>query len=62
LTSSNNLLGRAGQRFLLFGRITRMKDLSYCLEDLEGWVKLDLSIAVRSVFLFYPLRSFSIKM
>ncbi|KAI9624132.1 hypothetical protein H4Q26_016995 [Puccinia striiformis f. sp. tritici PST-130] len=45
LTSTNNLLGRAGQRFLLFGRISRMKDQTYCLEDLEGWVKLDLSVA-----------------
>ncbi|WAQ90713.1 hypothetical protein PtA15_13A112 [Puccinia triticina] len=52
LTSSNNLLGRAGQRFLLFGRISRMKDQSYCLEDLEGWVKLDLSIASATEGLF----------
>jgi len=52
LTSSNNLLGRAGQRFLLFGRLTRMKDQSYCLEDLEGWVKLDLSIASAAEGLF----------
>ncbi|EFP94424.2 uncharacterized protein PGTG_20380 [Puccinia graminis f. sp. tritici CRL 75-36-700-3] len=52
LTSSNNLLGRAGQRFLLFGRISRMKDQSYCLEDLEGWVKLDLSIASAAEGLF----------
>eukprot|EP00918_Siedleckia_nematoides_P029578 GHVU01063759.1.p1 GENE.GHVU01063759.1~~GHVU01063759.1.p1 ORF type:complete len:578 (-),score=39.09 GHVU01063759.1:62-1795(-) len=45
LTSTNNMLGRAGQRFLLFGMLGRMQDNSYCLEDLDGRVKLDLSHA-----------------
>lgn len=29
-----------------------MKDHSYCLEDLDGWVKLDLSIASAAEGLF----------
>ncbi|KAH9811573.1 DNA polymerase alpha/epsilon subunit B-domain-containing protein [Melampsora americana] len=45
LTSTRNMLGRAGQRFLLFGMLSRMQDYSYCLEDLDGRVKLELSNA-----------------
>ncbi|MBW0490514.1 hypothetical protein O181_030229 [Austropuccinia psidii MF-1] len=52
LTSTNNLLGRAGQRFLLFGMLNRMKDNSYCLEDLDGRVKLDFSLASAAEGLF----------
>ncbi|CAH7688783.1 DNA polymerase alpha/epsilon subunit B-domain-containing protein [Phakopsora pachyrhizi] len=52
LTSTNNLLGRAGQRFLLFGMLNQMKDQSYALEDLDGWVKLDLSVASAAEGLF----------
>ncbi|KAG0149090.1 hypothetical protein CROQUDRAFT_40505 [Cronartium quercuum f. sp. fusiforme G11] len=49
LTSTNNMLGRAGQRFLLFGMLSRMQDYSYCLEDLDGRVKLDLSNAASTL-------------
>ncbi|KAG8902425.1 DNA-directed DNA polymerase epsilon, subunit B [Tulasnella sp. 403] len=43
LTSTKNLLGRTGQRFLLFGMLTHAPDGRLCLEDLEGRVVLDIS-------------------
>lgn len=46
LTSVKNLLGRQGQRFMLFGLLARMEDGSYYLEDLDDKVQLDLTDAV----------------
>lgn len=43
LTSTRNLLGRAGGRFLLFGMLTRSPEGRLCLEDLDGVVPLDIS-------------------
>ncbi|KDQ20670.1 hypothetical protein BOTBODRAFT_26684 [Botryobasidium botryosum FD-172 SS1] len=43
LTSTKNLLGRAGQRFLVFGMLTRTPQGKLCLEDLDGQVELDIS-------------------
>ncbi|KAG8960600.1 DNA-directed DNA polymerase epsilon, subunit B [Tulasnella sp. 419] len=43
LTSTKNLLGRAGQRFLLFGMLAHAQDGRLCLEDLEGRVVLDIT-------------------
>lgn len=48
LTSIKDMSGRVGWRFLLFGILGKMQDDSYCLEDLDGRVKLDLSNAVSS--------------
>jgi DNA polymerase epsilon subunit 2 len=41
------MLGRAGQRFLLFGMLTHSPDGRLCLEDLDGRVPLDISETVR---------------
>lgn len=49
LTSTRNLLGRAGQLFLLFGMLSRDPQGKLCLEDGEGRVVLDMSEAVRPV-------------
>ncbi|UZJ52846.1 hypothetical protein CBS101457_002166 [Exobasidium rhododendri] len=46
LTSTTNLLGRRGQRFLLFGMLCTSSDGRYALEDADGMVGLDLQDAV----------------
>lgn len=46
LTSTANLLGRQGQRFLLFGLLCTSSDGRYALEDADGMVGLDLQDAV----------------
>lgn len=46
LTSTRNLLGRAGQLFLLFGMLSRNPEGRLCLEDGEGRVPLDMEEAV----------------
>lgn len=46
LTSTRNLLGRAGQLFLLFGMLSRNPEGKLCLEDGEGRVVLDMEDAV----------------
>lgn len=43
LRSTKQLLGRAGQRFLLFGMLTHSKEGKLCLEDEDGFVELDFS-------------------
>ena len=47
LKSTKQLLGRAGERFLLFGMLIHSKEGKLCLEDLEGVVELDFSQLVR---------------
>lgn len=46
LTSTKNLLGRQGQRFLLFGMLSTSSDGRYELEDADGTVGLDLHDAI----------------
>jgi hypothetical protein len=53
LKSTKQLLGRAGQRFLLFGMLIHSKEGKLCLEDLDGVVELDFLQLVRSGFLPY---------
>ncbi|EJF61186.1 epsilon DNA polymerase [Dichomitus squalens LYAD-421 SS1] len=43
LKSTKQLLGRAGDRFLLFGMLTHSKEGKLCLEDQDGAVELDFS-------------------
>ncbi|EKM59210.1 uncharacterized protein PHACADRAFT_181204 [Phanerochaete carnosa HHB-10118-sp] len=43
LRSTKQLLGRAGQRFLLFGMLSHSKEGKICLEDEDGAVELDFS-------------------
>jgi DNA polymerase epsilon subunit 2 len=43
LKSTKQLLGRAGERFLLFGMLVHSKEGKLCLEDLDGVVELDFS-------------------
>ncbi|KDN48053.1 hypothetical protein RSAG8_03069, partial [Rhizoctonia solani AG-8 WAC10335] len=42
LTTTKNLLGRAGQAFMLFGMLAHSPDGKLVLEDLEGRVELDI--------------------
>lgn len=42
LTTTKNLLGRAGEAFMLFGMLAHSPDGKLCLEDLEGRVELDI--------------------
>lgn len=46
LTSTQNLLGRAGQLFLLFGMLSRNPEGKLTLEDSDGRVVLDMEDAV----------------
>ncbi|KAL5530699.1 DPB2 [Sanghuangporus sanghuang] len=43
LRTTKQLLGRAGERFLLFGLLCYSKEGKLCLEDAEGKVELDFS-------------------
>ncbi|KAI0702873.1 epsilon DNA polymerase [Cytidiella melzeri] len=43
LRSTKQLLGRAGERFLLFGMLSHSKEGKLCLEDEDGPVVLDFS-------------------
>ncbi|KAF8324081.1 hypothetical protein DL93DRAFT_95420 [Clavulina sp. PMI_390] len=43
ISTTKNLLGRAGERFMLFGVLTHTQDGKLCLRDLEGMVVLDIS-------------------
>ncbi|OBZ70460.1 DNA polymerase epsilon subunit B [Grifola frondosa] len=43
LRSTKQLLGRAGDRFLLFGMLSHSKEGRLCLEDQDGSVELDFS-------------------
>ncbi|WWD21020.1 DNA polymerase epsilon subunit B [Kwoniella shandongensis] len=52
LTSTRNLLGRAGQLFLLFGMLARDPEGRLCLEDGDGRVVLDMQDAVPGEGLF----------
>ncbi|KAI3479907.1 hypothetical protein L1887_58056 [Cichorium endivia] len=52
LTSTKNLLGRQGQRFLLFGMLSTSSDGRYELEDADGCVGLDLEHAIAGEGIF----------
>ncbi|KAG6821618.1 hypothetical protein H0H93_000127 [Arthromyces matolae] len=43
LKSTKQLLGRAGERFLLLGMLTHNKEGKLCIEDSDGTVELDFS-------------------
>lgn len=43
LRSTKQLLGRAGERFLLLGMLTHSKEGKVCIEDADGSVELDFS-------------------
>ncbi|KAG6854822.1 hypothetical protein C0991_012012 [Blastosporella zonata] len=43
LKSTKQLLGRAGERFLLLGMLTHNKEGKLCIEDSDGSVELDFS-------------------
>ena len=49
LKSTKQLLGRAGERFLLLGMLTHNKEGDLCLEDSDGSVKLDFSQLVGGI-------------
>ncbi|KAA1475990.1 DNA polymerase epsilon subunit B [Dentipellis sp. KUC8613] len=44
IKSTKQLLGRAGQRFLLFGMLSHTKEGKLCLEDQDGVVELDFTL------------------
>lgn len=52
LRSTKQLLGRAGDRFLLFGMLVHSKEGKLCLEDDDGTVELDFSQLV-SIYTLY---------
>ncbi|WVQ81649.1 DNA polymerase epsilon subunit B [Cryptococcus sp. DSM 104549] len=52
LTSTRNLLGRAGQLFTLFGMLSRDPEGQLCLEDADGRVALDMEGAMPGEGLF----------
>lgn len=52
MTSTRNLLGRAGQLFLLFGMLSRNPEGRLTLEDGDGRVVLDMEDAVPGEGLF----------
>jgi DNA polymerase epsilon subunit 2 len=43
LKSTKQLLGRAGERFLLLGMLAHSKEGKLIVEDLDGRVELDFS-------------------
>ncbi|KAF9055458.1 DNA polymerase epsilon, subunit B [Hymenopellis radicata] len=43
LKSTKQLLGRAGERFLILGMLTHSKEGKVCIEDADGVVELDFS-------------------
>ncbi|KIY67938.1 epsilon DNA polymerase [Cylindrobasidium torrendii FP15055 ss-10] len=43
LRSTKQLLGRAGERFLLLGRLAHSKEGNVCIEDADGSVELDFT-------------------
>jgi hypothetical protein len=43
LKSTKQLLGRAGERFLLLGMLAHNKEGKLCIEDADGAVELDFS-------------------
>ena len=43
IRSTKQLLGRAGERFLLLGMLAHSKEGKLCLEDQDGRVELDFS-------------------
>lgn len=43
LKSTKQLLGRAGERFLLLGMLAHNKEGKLCIEDADGTVELDFS-------------------
>jgi hypothetical protein len=51
LKSTKQLLGRAGERFLLLGMLARSKEGRLCLEDADGSVELDFSKLVSDISL-----------
>jgi hypothetical protein len=58
LKSSKQLLGRAGERFLLLGMLCRSKEGKLCIEDADGSVEIDITRVVRRYvldFWFHPL-------
>lgn len=56
LTSTQNLLGRAGQLFLLFGMLSRNPEGKLTLEDSDGRVVLDMedAVSLRSLLALTP--------
>ena len=58
IRSTKQLLGRADQRFLLFGMLAHTKEGNICLEDQDGFVELDFSqlvgIGAKIITLYFP--------
>ncbi|TFY82947.1 hypothetical protein EWM64_g1062 [Hericium alpestre] len=44
IRSTKQLLGRAGERFLLFGMLSHSKEGKLCIEDQDGVVELDFTL------------------
>jgi DNA polymerase epsilon subunit 2 len=58
LKSTKQLLGRAGERFLLLGMLAHSKEGKLCIEDADGSVELDFSKLVsKNHFITCSVRS-----
>ena len=57
IRSTKHLLGRAGERFLLFGMLMHSKEGKLCLEDDDGVVELVFPEKVRMIRLrlYFPV-------
>lgn len=62
LKSTKQLLGRAGERFLLLGMLARSKEGKLVLEDTDGSVELDFSQLVRRFCDFSEASSFNTRL
>ncbi|KAF7332054.1 DNA polymerase epsilon subunit [Mycena kentingensis (nom. inval.)] len=54
LRSTKQLLGRAGERFLLLGMLAHNKEGKLCIEDADGSVELDFSKLVGAANCIHP--------
>ena len=58
ITLIKNMLGRDGQKFLLFGLLSKNSTDEYILEDATGYIELNLNQAVKNQGSFYCLGMF----
>ncbi|CCG22948.1 Dpb2 subunit of DNA polymerase II (DNA polymerase epsilon) [Candida orthopsilosis Co 90-125] len=58
ITLIKNMLGRDGQKFLLFGLLSKNSTDEYILEDTTGYIELNLNQAVKNQGSFYCIGMF----
>lgn len=58
ITLIKNMLGRDGQKFLLFGLLSKNSTDEYILEDATGYIELNLNQAIKNQGSFYCIGMF----